>query len=89
MVDPKQRIGRFWYFVFTIVLHGLIVGTSSTSNPFAVVILLVLCYMAICLAKNRLNDFGWSGWWQLVPFVNLVIMFVPGDAGANKYGDAP
>jgi uncharacterized membrane protein YhaH (DUF805 family) len=38
------------------------------------------------LTKNRLNDFNASGWWQLVPLVGVVALFMPGTEGVNNWG---
>jgi uncharacterized membrane protein YhaH (DUF805 family) len=44
---------------------------------------------------KRLHDLDVSGWYQLilfVPYINylmLIVLFLPGTSGRNKYGDAP
>lgn len=38
------------------------------------------------LTKNRFNDFGASGWWQILPLTSFIALFIVGDDGPNKYG---
>lgn len=40
-------------------------------------------------ACKRSHDLGRSGWWQLVPFYGIALLFWPGDSGSNEYGENP
>ena len=86
--------------IFALIAVGL-VSTESTSGLiiggiFAVFIGLALVIISILFTVQRLHDIGWSGWlWllNLVPLVGsifpFVIMVVPGNTGANRYGPPP
>lgn len=41
------------------------------------------------VAIRRMHDSGRSGWWVVVPVVNLVFLCLNGHLGRNKYGDDP
>lgn len=38
---------------------------------------------------KRCHDIGKSGWWQIVPFFGLWMLFKDGDVGFNEYGEDP
>ncbi|MFL1529094.1 DUF805 domain-containing protein [Pseudomonas sp. O230] len=70
---------------------GLIVG-----GLVALFLCIAIAVVSIQISVQRLHDIGWSGWlWllNLVPFVGsffpFVIMVVPGNTTANRYGPPP
>ncbi|NUU34039.1 DUF805 domain-containing protein [Pseudomonas sp. C2B4] len=86
--------------VFALIGLGLVSGDSTTGliigGIFAFFLFLAFVIISILFTVQRLHDIGWSGWlWllNLVPFVGsffpLVIMVVPGNTGANRYGPPP
>lgn len=93
LLHPNTRIGRFWYAVMSIGLIAIeisMIHQIDVTHPIiAFALIFVILYMLICLNKNRLNDCGWSGWWQFIPLAFIVCIFWPRDSGANKYGPAP
>ena len=85
---------------FWLSLSWLLVATSTTAMVIgglvAVAIFLAFAYVSIQFSAQRLHDLGWSGWlWllNLVPFVGslfpFVLIFAPGNSGANRYGPPP
>jgi len=86
--------------VFALIALGLVSGDSTTGLIFggilAIFLFIGFMIVSILFSVQRLHDIGWSGWlWllNLVPFVGsffpLVIMVVPGNTGANRYGPPP
>ncbi|MHC8290373.1 DUF805 domain-containing protein [Pseudomonas sp. XS1P51] len=70
---------------------GLILG-----GLVAFILIVALAFVSIQFSVQRLHDIGWSGWlWllTLVPFVGsffpFVMMVVPGNDTANRYGAPP
>ncbi|MFJ2488090.1 DUF805 domain-containing protein [Pseudomonas sp. NPDC087639] len=86
--------------IFALIAVGL-VSSDSTSGLIiggliAAILGLALIIISILFTVQRLHDIGWSGWlWllNLVPLVGsifpFVIMVVPGNTGANRYGPPP
>lgn len=86
--------------VFALIGLGLVSGDSTTGliigGIFAFFLFLAFVVISVLFTIQRLHDIGWSGWlWllNLVPFVGsffpLVIMVMPGNIGANRYGPPP
>ncbi|MGX9866417.1 DUF805 domain-containing protein [Pseudomonas moraviensis] len=86
--------------VFALIALGLVSSDSTTGliigGILAVFLFIGFMIVSILFSVQRLHDIGWSGWlWllNLVPFVGsffpLVIMVVPGNTGANRYGPPP
>ncbi|MBV4488577.1 DUF805 domain-containing protein [Pseudomonas sp. SWRI153] len=86
--------------VFALLALGLVSGDSTTGLIIGGIVAFFLfigfLIVSILFSVQRLHDIGWSGWlWllNLVPFVGgffpLVIMVVPGNSGANRYGPPP
>lgn len=66
------------------------------SNPLFPLLFFVLQWIELALVIKRCQDIGISGFLAaliLVPFVNLITVFVlgfiPGTPGANRYGPLP
>ncbi|MHC8307633.1 DUF805 domain-containing protein [Pseudomonas sp. PB3P13] len=83
--------------VFAIFGFALISSESTAGlilvGLLAFILVVVLAIASVLFMIQRLHDIGWSGWlWLLivVPFVGsifpFVIMVVPGNATANRYG---
>lgn len=53
------------------------------------VLWMYLVVFSIAQACKRCHDLGRSGWWQLVPFYGIALLFWPGDSESNEYGENP
>ena len=74
----------FWLTFLLFILYGivmsllgaLIIGEPYLNDPYHVWDLLtdlIILYPSIVIFKRRLNDAGWSGWWQLFPILNIIV----------------
>ncbi|VVO34506.1 DUF805 domain-containing protein [Pseudomonas fluorescens] len=78
-----------------------LISTDSSAglilaSLLAFILIVVLGFVSIQFSVQRLHDIGWSGWlWllTLVPFVGsffpFVMMIMPGNNTANRYGAPP
>jgi uncharacterized membrane protein YhaH (DUF805 family) len=78
----EGRIRRTEYAIsllITIVINVITLGFG---------IIITLPFM---LAQNtkRCHDLNKSGWWQLIPFYGLFLLFEDGKPGPNDYGNNP
>jgi uncharacterized membrane protein YhaH (DUF805 family) len=56
-------------------------------HPAVYIIVLVGLFLpGTAVAARRLHDVDRSGWWMLVPIVNVVFFAKRGSSGTNSYG---
>lgn len=75
------------------MFHGAEMG-GAILIPILVSLALMLSWWIV--SAQRCRDFGWTGWAVLIILIPLVgwlfffvMLFVPGTAGANRYGPDP
>ncbi len=85
-----------------IVLAGILAVSLGLQNiegtnidPLGGSIILISAIISIYIGVKRLHDLDYCGWWYLVfllPLIGnilwLLLFFVPGTYGANRYGEA-
>jgi len=75
-----------FYKVNTIIEFAY--GIEMTYNLVILYSLLVFIPL-IAVTVRRLHDVDKSGWYILVPFYNLVLVWSKGEEGLNNYGEDP
>lgn len=90
LVGAVFSFGMTWFLASTSTAVMIVGGLAG------LIIALGFAYVSIQFSVQRLHDLGWSGWlWllNLVPFVGsifpFVLMAMPGNTGANRYGPPP
>lgn len=98
MFSFSGRIRRLEYNIvnFGISLFYTILSSIMESMEFPSVGLFIVLLCAVPLAwlqyaegAKRCHDLGHSGWFQIIPFYPLAMMFGDGDSGDNEYGANP
>ncbi|NWD49763.1 DUF805 domain-containing protein [Pseudomonas gingeri] len=91
-----SMVATFIAIIAVAVIAIVLSGSNFAGISLALIALAVFIVVTVQIAIQRLHDIGWSGWlWllTLVPFVGsvfpFVLMFYPGNAGANQYGAPP
>lgn len=102
-LSPKGRCSRrfYWrFFVIPSVVIGVLLGlVAVTLDPHVLLFVIIggslVWPMAVIYIKCW-HDVGVSGWFALLNFVPIiglimwiVLGFIPGTPGANKYGPNP
>lgn len=98
---------EFWYFVLASAILGAIVGgielatglisieNPDATGPLSSILNLLLAIPTISVTSRRLQDYGYSGWWQLSYitvigiFVVLIWCMLPAKEDENDWGENP
>ena len=97
----KGRIRRLEYGLSILIYYGLIfvvgfilglIGVTD-GETFGLGILYIsiipIWVWLIMQGSKRCHDRGNSGWFQLIPFYSLWMLFADGEIGDNEYGSNP
>lgn len=90
----EGRVNRATYWIATIglFLAGLIPAAIAVVNPneasmsLLVPYLIFINYTAFSVGAKRCHDLGVSGWYQMIPFYVLVMLFSEGSEKGDRYG---
>jgi uncharacterized membrane protein YhaH (DUF805 family) len=104
-VQGRTGRRAYWLFmVLPAMLFGMALGFIAPAihmSPQSLLVVLLLLaplliWVGVAVSVKRLHDFGLNGWWVIVcciPYLNyltvVVLGLIPGQRGANAYGDAP
>lgn len=76
--------------IILIVIVEVISIPLGKAGPFIMLALLIPLYWFIwAQGAKRCHDLGKSGWWQLIPFYGLFMLFQNGEVGENIFGSDP
>lgn len=80
----------FYILCFFVNIISLSASNGPDSNWILILIFLSLGYWFLwAQGAKRCHDRNHSGWYQLIPFYELWMLFADGDWGKNDYGDNP
>lgn len=94
----RARRKEYWMFVLVNVLifigiaiiEGILgLMPENGSGPLSSIYNLAVFLPSLSVAVRRMHDTGRSGWWNLLPIVNIIFLAQEGHAGRNKFGDDP
>jgi uncharacterized membrane protein YhaH (DUF805 family) len=79
------------YIVVVMIVQFSVAGLADRGGPSVVLLLLILPCLWFVLAQGvkRSHDLGNSGWFILIPFYGLWLLFADSKPGINKYGPNP
>lgn len=87
------RIRRTEYGL-TIIIHSvayfiILFLIGATRSPLLLILYLPVLWLGIAQGAKRCHDLGNSGWFQLIPFYGLWMLFQDGQPGENAHGLNP
>lgn len=74
------------YMVIYLSVLGIVAASGSEIGMLAFLIFIPLVWFVWAQGAKRCHDLGRSGWFQLIPFYGLIMLFHDGDPGRNEYG---
>jgi uncharacterized membrane protein YhaH (DUF805 family) len=86
----RSEFGISFILLFVIISLLNAIITESDGDALALAIFYIPLYWFLwAQGSKRCHDIGNSGWFQLIPFYMLWMMFQDGEVGDNKYGPNP
>ena len=64
-------------------------GMVGPYGPLTALLYLGVIVPSIAVGVRRMHDSDRSGWWLLLPIVNLVFLLLEGTKGPNRFGPDP
>ena len=62
---------------------------NATGGLLTMIFVLAMIIPGIAVAIRRVHDQDKSGWFVLVPIYNIILMFLEGTRGPNRFGPDP
>jgi uncharacterized membrane protein YhaH (DUF805 family) len=80
------RADYWWWVLFSVLIQA---AASGFGDAFANLVSVAMFLPSIAFAVRRMHDTDRSGWWILLPIVNLVFLLQRSSAGENRFGPPP
>lgn len=89
----RARRREYWLFLLVSTLIafaiGMVEALAGESQIISSIYNLALLVPTISVGVRRLHDSDRSGWWLLLPIVNLIFLVQDGTQGDNRFGPNP
>ena len=76
-------------YMFAAFLMGFLSGMAEVLETVLLISYIPMIWFMLAQGAKRCHDLGHSGWYQLIPFYNIWMVFGPGEEGPNRYGADP
>ncbi len=96
--NGRARRKEYWmFFLFNLLIsialgfmEGLLgIARNNDQSVLSNIYSLAVLIPSIAVGIRRMHDTNRSGWWLLLPIVNLIFLAQDGQAGENRFGPDP
>jgi uncharacterized membrane protein YhaH (DUF805 family) len=91
--NGRARRKEYWYFaLLNIIISfviGFIEGLAGSAGIISIIYSLAVFIPSIAVGVRRMHDSDRSGWWLLLPIVNIVFLCFDSQSENNRFGDNP
>jgi len=80
------------YLIYLLIYIGGSVLISTINESYSIIMLIFLVpllWFMLAQGAKRCHDRSNSGWYQIIPFYGLWMLFGDSDFGPNEYGNNP
>lgn len=80
------------YMVVIFTIQYILFGTNPESGTASIILLLLyipILWFMLAQGAKRCHDRSNSGWYQIIPFYGIWMLFADSDTGMNEYGPNP
>jgi len=100
-LDASGRASRseyWWFYLFYVIVtqvSSMVITTLAVATDImalaglSMIVSIALAIPLICAGIRRMHDHDKSGWFILIPFYNLYLTIIEGQATDNQYGPVP
>jgi uncharacterized membrane protein YhaH (DUF805 family) len=100
-VNANGRASRseyWWFYLFYVIVaqvSSMVFTMIAVATDITAILLLstivtiAVGIPGICAAIRRMHDHDKSGWFILIPFYNIYLTIIEGQATDNQYGPVP
>ncbi|MDG2003587.1 MAG: DUF805 domain-containing protein [Novosphingobium sp.] len=96
----RSRRKEFWFFFLFYVVVSMVLGMVDAAlgmtgmvggayGPLTAIFYLAMLVPYLAVAIRRIHDSDKSGWFILVPIYNIILLFLEGTKGPNRFGPDP
>lgn len=78
-------------FILSVIdgLFWLVLDDNGEYGVLSTLFQVIQIIPSIAVGVRRMHDGGHSGWFIIVPFINLLFCALEGQKGTNQYGEEP
>jgi uncharacterized membrane protein YhaH (DUF805 family) len=96
----RSRRKEFWFFFLFVFIGQIVLGivegiagltgmVGGAYGPLTAIFYLGTLIPYLAVAIRRMHDQDKSGWFILIPIYNLILLFMDGTKGPNRFGPDP